>query len=371
MTLPTLTEFRQSDLRSLEVCPRRLRKAYEAGDLITGWTGESTTLGTLFHMFVYEYMQTLKRSEVRPAKRMSSEESVVIAREVYDRSPWVLSGEHYGALMGMAARFATEQWSEWDVRRILFQEEPLRAEVRCPDGEVRTLKGAPDLVYSDPPHGVIIYDWKSGLGQPKSPRRAEDDGEAVEGVQYLSDVGKFQRLIYGFLVLTMLPAARYAALWEVPMRFAKHGPRHARLAREQLEHVEPWIASNMEKLDRGIREGEMSDVWEPKAGSQCNHCEAERGCPIPPGMRGAGAIRTQTEADIEARRFVRGRAMYQQAAERLKAHQEAGLPPGRINGREEARWGPETDAWRQKGGGRKFDVFPAEIETTSSEEQAA
>jgi hypothetical protein len=90
---------------------------------------------------------------------------------------------------------------------------------------------------------------------------------------------------------------------------------------------------------------------------------------VPPQMRGVGAVESQTAADIEARRFVRGRAMYQQAAERLKARQEAGLPPGRVNGREEARWGPEVDAWRERGGGRKFDVFPAE--TTSESERAA
>jgi hypothetical protein len=370
VSLPTLTEYRQSTLRALEVCPRRTRFALETGDLITGWTGGSTTLGAIFHEFVFDYMETLKKPEVRPAKRMATEEAVNVARDVYNRSPFVLDADGYDALIGMVVRFASDPMFEWDVRRILFQEEPLRVELLCPDGEIRTLKGAPDLVYSDPPHGVIIYDWKTGLGQPKSPRQREPEGEPLEGKQYLSDVGKFQRQVYGLLVLKMLPSVRYAILWEVPMRFPKYGPRHARLDRGQLEHVEARIGSQMMKLDRGLREGPGSDVWEPKPGSQCQHCEVARSCPVPPQMRGVGAVESQTAADIEARRFVRGRAMYQQAAERLKARQEAGLPPGRVNGREQARWGPEMDAWRERGGGRKFDVFPAET-TSESEERAA
>jgi hypothetical protein len=367
MTLPVLTEFRQSTLRALEVCPRRTRFALEAGDLVTGWTGGSTTLGAIFHEFVFEYMETLKKPDVRPARQMATEEAVNVAREVYDRSPFVLDADSYDALIGMVVRFCDFQW---DVNRILFQEEPLRAELLCSDGELRTLKGAPDLVYSDPPHGAIIYDWKTGLGQPKSPRKREDEGEAVEGKQYLSDVGKFQRQVYGLLVLRTLPSVGYVVLWEVPMRFPKYGPRYARLDRGQLEHVEARVAAQMMKLDRGLREGPGSGVWEPKAGSQCQHCEVARSCPVPPQMRGVGAVESQVAADIEARRFVRGKAMYQQAAERLKARQEAGLPPGRVNGREEARWGPEVDAWRERGGGRKFDVFPAEM-TSESEEKAA
>lgn len=363
MTLPVLTEYRQSTLRSLEVCPRRTRFALEAGELTTGWTGHSTRLGTLFHSFVDEYLNTLKRPEVFPAQNMAEEEAVNIVREVYDASPAVLGTDDYAALIGMAVRFCA---FEWDVRKIAFQEEALRVDLLCRDGEVRTVKGQPDLVMFDPPAGVIIYDWKTGLGQPKAPRAKEQDGEPVEGAQYLSDAGKFQRMVYGMLVLHAIPSAQYAVLWEVPMRFPKYGPRYARLSRGQLEHVESRIAANMVKLDRGVREGEASDIWAPIPGVQCNHCEAARSCPIPPGLRGVGAIETQVDADVEARRFIRGRAMYQQAAERLKARQEAGHPGGRPNGRDEVRWGPEPDAWQSKGGGRKFDVHPR-VESTEGE----
>jgi hypothetical protein len=313
-------------------------------------------------------METLKKPDVQPAKNMATEDAVNVAREVYNGVPWVLDSEEYEALIGMAVRFCE---FPWDVRRIACQEEPLRVDLPCPDGEVRTLKGAPDLIMFDPPHGLIIYDWKTGKGQPKSPRKKEEEGAAVEGKQYLSDVGKYQRRVYGTLALHKFPSARYAIMWEVPMRFAKFGPRYARLDRSELEHVEPWIAGHMMKLDRGLREGPRSEVWEAKPGSQCFHCEAARSCPVPPGLRGVGAIESQTDADIEARRYARGRAMVEQAVERLKPWQEAGNPPGRPNDREEARWGPDADAWRERGGGRKWGLWPRELDLTTTDESEA
>jgi hypothetical protein len=299
---------------------------------------------------------------------MSTEEAAVIAREVYATSLMTLDSEDYGALIGMAVRFAEY---EWDVKRILAQEDPLRTDLVCPDGEVRTVKGQPDLIVTDPPYGLKIYDWKTGLGQPRSPRKKEDDGEPVEGKQYLSDTGKYQRLVYGMLALHQWPSARYAILWEIPMRFPKYGPRYARLDRSQLEHVEPKLAADMMNLDRGVAEGPHSDVWEPRNGSQCIHCEVASSCLVPPRQRGVGSAMTQVDFDIEARRYVRGKAMYEQAAERLKAVAEETGGHGHVNSRESVRWGPEPDAWREKGGGRKFGVHARiDLETTTEEAAA-
>jgi hypothetical protein len=307
-------------------------------------------------------METLKKPEVRPAKQMATEEAVNVAREVYNRSPFVLDADSYDALIGMVVRFCD---FEWDVNRILFQEEPLRAELLCPDGEVRTLKGAPissTRTRRTARSSTTGRRASASRSRPASVRmRARRSRASSTCPTSASSSGRST----GCWCSRRCPRSGYVVLWEVPMRFPKYGPRYARLDRGQLEHVEARIAAQMMKLDRGLREGPGSGVWEPKPGSQCQHCEVARSCPVPPQMRGVGAVESQTAADIEARRFVRGRAMYQQAAERLKARQEAGLPPGRVNGREEARWGPEVDAWRERGGGRKFDVFPAE--TTSGE----
>lgn len=368
MTLPQLTEYRQSTLRAMEVCPRRTRFALELDeDLTTGWTEGSADLGTVFHAFVKAYMEQLATPEFRPAKQMPTEEAVNVARTTYAELPIVLDSDGYEALMGMVVRFCE---FEWDVNRILALEDPLHVDLLCSDGEVRTVKGQPDLIMADPPHGVIIYDWKTGLGQPKAPKVAPEEGAPVEGKQYLSDAGKYQRRVYGLLALHTWPSARYAVLWEVPMRFAKYGPRHARLSREQLEHVESPLADHMMKLDQALRDGPQSPLWKPKNGAHCFKCEVARSCPVPPGQRGTGALESQAAAHVEARRWVRGKAMYEQAAERLKAWQEAGHPPGQPNERDAVRWGPEPDAYTTKGGGRGFKLWPA-IETTSTDSEAA
>lgn len=355
MTLERLAEYRQSTLRALEVCPRRTRFALETGELKTGWTGHSTNLGTIFHEFAAEYLRTLQRPECRGEQQMATEDAVAVMREVYAASPYVLDADDYSALVGMVLRFCDFKWR---TERILFLEDALHVDVLCADGEIRTLKGQPDVVLADPPYGVVIEDYKTGQGRPKAPRTVPEDAPVIEGKQYLSDVGKYQREVYGYLVLKHVPTARYAILRERPMRYPGEPPREARLTREQLEHVEPRIAAQMMKLDRGVTEGSGSAVWEPIPGAQCLHCEVARSCPVPPGLRGVGAIESQTDADVEARRFVRGKAMYEQAAERLKAWQEAGSLPGSVNGRDVVRWGPEPDAWQKKGGGRKFQLWP-------------
>lgn len=367
MTLPVLTEYRQSTLRAMEICPRRTRFALETGELKTGWTKGSTNLGTIFHSFVARYMDQLASPEFRPAKQMPTEEAAVIAREVYAESPFTLDHEDFDALIGMAVRFAAD--FKWDVNRILAKEDPLRVDLLCPDGQVRTVKGQPDLIVADPPRGLIIYDWKTGMAQPKSPKKQEGDGEPVEGEKYLSDTGRYQRLVYGLLALRQWPSAQYAIMWEVPMRFASHGPRYARLSREGLERIEHKLAIDMMRLDQGVEEGPQSPIWEPRPSSKCVHCEVASSCPVPPRMRGEGAVSDQVSLDIEARRFARGKAMYEQAAERLKAASAEAGAHGHLNGAESVRWGPEPDAWAQKGNGRKFGVHPR-VEAMESEAAA-
>jgi hypothetical protein len=366
MTLPILTEYRQSTLRALEVCARRTRFDLEAGDINSGWTEGSADLGTLFHEYAAEYLRTLMRPECQGWRQMPHEEAINVLREVYAASPITLGSKDRVALRGMALGFCEYKW---DVRRILYLEEPLRVELPCPDGEVRTIKGQPDLVYSDPPYGVIIFDWKTGQGRPKAPKKAPEEGATVEGKQYLSDAGLYQREVYGLLVLRHLPAARYAIMRELPMRFPGEGPREARLNRSELEHVEWELGAHMLKLARGLEEGPQSDVWKPRSGSHCYKCEVGRSCPIPPRMRGAGAVQSQLDADILARRFVRGGAMRDQAAEQLKVHTENGGAPGRVNDAQEVRWGPEPDAWQQKGGGRKFGPWPR-VDVVETEDAA-
>jgi PD-(D/E)XK nuclease superfamily protein len=363
MKLPQLEEFRQSTLRAMEVCPRRTMHALSVDpDTTTGWVGQTDDLGTMTHEVCWEIMRTLRR-QGEPS--MSTEEAMVICREVYAASPIVLSAEEHDDLGWMVRGFASYRWRP---ERILAIEEPLRLEIVCPDGEIRTLKGTPDLVIADPPRGLYCTDIKSGRSKPKAPRETPPEGEPIEGAQYLSDHGLFQRRVYGCLLLHRYPVAEYVWLQELPLRYPGEPPRIAKLHRSDLEHVLPWIGAHMMKLDNALREGPKSKLWKARPGSQCNKCEVGISCPIPPEMRGDGAIDTDERADEVAGVYVVAKAQYTQAAAQLKARQESGCRPGRANDREEVRWGPEPNAWESKGGGRKFGLWPrVEVATASRE----
>jgi hypothetical protein len=364
VSLPMLTEFRQSTLRAHATCPRRTRAELEAGDITTGWSEASADLGTVVHAILAEIMATLARLG---EKQMPTEEATVIAWEVYNALPVTLPAKELADMEWMVQSFCKYQWRP---ERTLAIEEPIRVELVCDDGEVRTVKGQPDLVIADPPRGLVCVDHKTGMARPKAPRQVPEDATAVEGKQYLSDVGLFQRQVYGLLLLHRYPSAGYVTLRELALRYPDEPPREASLFREELEHVEKAVRSRMMKLDRALREGPDSELWSPRAGKHCRRCPVGRSCPVPPEMRGDGVIGSQEDADAAAHQFSVAGAQADQAREQSKVWVEAGHAPGRANEREELRWGPEPDAWKRKGGGRKFGLWPV-VESISSDERAA
>jgi hypothetical protein len=352
--LPILEEYRQSVLRNHATCPRRTRFELQAGDVTTGWSEASADLGSATHEVLAEIMRTLRR---QGEPKIPTEEATVICWEVYDRLDLTLPPDELETLEWMVQSFCQYQWRP---ERFFSVEEPFRAELICPDGEFRTLKGQPDLVISDPPRGLICVDWKTSRARPRAPRETPQEGAVVVGKDYLSDVGLFQRQVYGLLLLSNFPAAQYVTLRELALRFPAEGPREARLERHELEHVSKAVASRMMKLDRALREGPKSELWAPRPGRHCNKCPVARSCRIPRPMRGDGAINSQVQADEAARQFAVAKAQASQVTDQLKAWQESGNPPGRANSREEVRWGPEPLAWKAKGGGRRFGIFPLE-----------
>lgn len=347
--LEPLTEYRQSHLRALEMCPRRLLGALKVGDLATGWSESSADLGTVVHAVLAEIMATLRRVG---AIQMPTEEAMVVAREVYAASPIVLPSEEHDDMLWMVRSFCAFRWQP---QRIMAVEEPLRQEIVCEDGVARVLKGQPDLILADPPRGIVILDWKSGRSKPRGPQQPLEDGATVEGIRYLSNDGKFQRQVYGLLGLLSTPAAEYATLRELPLRFPGEGPREARLHRAELEHVQPRVAALMQKLARGIEEGEESDVWRPKPGRQCAKCEVGRSCPVPPEQRGDGALSPGPDADAAAAEWALIAAKDDQLRVQLRTlHEETGYAP-KVNEREEARWDPPRAVRGEK---RKFGLHP-------------
>lgn len=377
--LQPLTIYRQSTLAGLETCARRTRFALQAGDdVTTGWVESTGDLGTVFHAVVAEILRTMWRHDHH---LMPTEEAMVICREVYAAGDITLPSEDRRTLSGLVLAFCKFPFNPRRIPTMVgpdgiepIIEQRLTLDVVCPDGKTRTLKGQPDLIMFDPPHGLLVADWKSGQGKPPEPRdktkimhrEGMDDVEIVKGAEYLSDRGHFQLDTYGLLALLgrlddgsrIAEGAHYVTLREIHLRTSKE--RLATIDRNQaVEHVMPALAAHMQRLDRGIAEGIHSAVWKPRPGKHCvKQCPVARSCPIPREMRGDGAITTQAQADAAARQWMVTGAQKDQARSQSVAWTEAGNPPGQINEREQLRWGPEADMWMTKGNGRKFGAWP-------------
>lgn len=361
MTLIKPDVYRQSLLRSFTVCGRRTMHGLQVGDDIrAGWVGHSGDLGTAFHEFAAEYLRTLY---VQGQGQMPTQESVEVMYEVLGRLPFTLPFEALDELRWLVLGFCDLIWNP---KRILALEERLEAEIVCPDGEVRVAKGQPDVLMADPPDWLIVVDFKTGRGRPSGPRVEPEVGEVVEKRDYLSDM--FQADVYSLLALRRYPTARGVIFRELHLRSGQI--RQGRLTREQLEHVERKLAVTMMNLDRAISEGEESPLWSPRPGGHCaRQCPVARSCPVPEEMRGDGAIETDERADEVAQLYVVAKAQYTQAADQLKAWEEGGNRAGRANENEAVRWGPDAEAFREKGKGRKFGLWP--VVKVENEEKAA
>lgn len=347
--------YRQSILQSFERCGRRTWHSLQMpDDLALGWVESTGALGTVVHDVIAELLRTL-RAQGEP--QMATEEAMVIMREVYVASGVVLPAKERDELRGMILSFAGYRFNS---KRIMAIEGPLKAQIKCPDGKLRTLTGRPDLLVADPPEGIVIDDWKSGQGKPKTPRGAVG-GEPIVGKQYLSDRGHFQLDCYGYLAMMRYPAAEYAILRELHLRSGE--VREATLGRAELEHVEYELGAQMQKLEMAIEEGEDAEAFKPTPGRQClKQCPAARTCPIPEEQRGVGAIEDEVAADAQAERFVVVDGLRQQLRAQLKAwFEDTGRP---------AEVGDGTGLyWRKDAKGkRSFGVFPLDREIITDEE---
>jgi len=343
-----VTSFRQSLLASFEQCPRRAMHGLAIDDDLTvGNVGSSADLGSAFHAVAAEMLRTLYR---QGEEQMPTQEAVEIMYEVLREGPWILPTRDRHDLRWLVLGFCNYKWRPADFIAI---ERRLYTDIACPDGEVRELHGQPDLLIADAPDGVIIVDYKSGRGVPRSPRGGQDD-ELVTGKQYLSERGHFQLDIYGLLAMRNYPSVNRAILRELHLRSGKI--REAVLTRDELEHVERQIADHLMKLDDAITNGEEGHpLWRPRPGEWCaRKCPVSASCPVPAEQRGVGALEDEAAADEAAGRFVNVDGLRNTLRDQLKAfYEQTGHAP---------RVGDGTALyWREKErGGRAFGVWPVE-----------
>lgn len=350
--------FRQSLLRSFEVCPRRTLHGMKVPDhLSTGWVGHAADLGTALHEFQRRYLLTLAE---HGQGNMPTQEAIEIMYETVAELPFTLPWEAMDELRQLVLGYTDLIWNP---KRILALEGELRWEVECPDGEVRVLKGTPDVLMADPPHGLIVVDAKSGRGRPRGPRVEPEPGEVVEERKYLSDL--YQGDVYSLLALRHYPSARYVIFRELHLRSGQI--RQGRLGREALEHVERKLAAVMMQLDRAISEGEDSPLWSPRPGQHCaRQCPVAVSCPVPKEQRGEGAAGCQEDADGMARALAVLEGQRSALIGALKAWVEDpgnGLPS--VNEETVAGWKPPS------GKGRRFGLWSRRDVIESMEEDAA
>lgn len=371
--------YRVTTLRAYACgCPR---STVLSSPLTTGGIGTSGGRGSLMHAAIAEILRTLWRHGEQRFER--TEEAVAILREVAAKGPWVVTAADMlgsrnpdgttaqSGVLQMIGSFAQE---EWPVRRFMIIEGAtppfdgegrMTMEIVCPDGEIRTLSGAPDLVIADPPSTAIIVDHKSGLARPREPREAPAEGQPIRGMEYLTDpAGDYEQLCgYAALVMHAFPAVKTVIGREKNWRW--NGPyREVVLTRDFVaEHVIPHIAKTMMFLDQGRTEGEGSEFAQPRACTSClTRCSVKRSCPIPAEERGVGALDSDGAADAEAARWVVVRALDPEQRNALKQYvAETGRNPRLPDGRE-VRWDGEKP-------NRKFGAFPP-VAPAEAEEQA-
>lgn len=343
------TTYRQSLLRSFEACPRRtLHDLKTPDELSVGNTGALADLGSAAHAVFAALLRQLHRDG---QQQPSTQQALDMMRKVLLEGEWVLPTDERHTLRELVMSFAS--YYRWDTKRIMALEQPLSLGIACPDGEIRTLTGQPDMIIADPPNGLVVVDFKTGMAVPKSPRQMPAEGEPIVGREYLSASGTYQLDLYGLLALHRYPAAQFVTLRELHLRFGHR--REATLGRDELDEVKAQIGLQMMLLDRAISEGDRSELWRPRPGRHClRQCPVARSCPIPAEQRGLGALDSDEAADEEAARFVVVDALRQQQRDALKAyHEETGHAPAVGDGR--------GLFWKQKPkGGRSFDVHDLE-----------
>jgi hypothetical protein len=276
-------KMRQSTLTTFAHCPLSARFEIEAGERYS----PPLSRGTLAHRCQEEILRTLHRQGERKMPQAEALEilyEVIAQRDVPSEDVITLTPEERVHLRQFVIRFC--DW-EWRTDRIMALEEQLEAEIVCPDGVVRVLTGTPDVLIANPAQSAVeIIDAKSGWQPPKTPRGSEDALTDTQRKRYLTERGMGQLDAYGVLVLRCYPAADKALLRELHPRAGEE--RTAALHRDELEHVERLIGTDLMLMDRALTEGPESAIWKAVGGTrQCDWCLGKMRCPRPAEERGA------------------------------------------------------------------------------------
>lgn len=360
--------YRQSLLGDFDSCALATKWRLESRSL----TNHAQARGILFHRYAGEVLRTLRRTgevEMPVAEALEILYEVCAQRNVDDRDVVVVPAYERRLLRILAISLvwdrATRAPRGWDMRRLIDIERRLFAHVEYPNPDGgspirRQITGQPDALIADPAteangntSGAIVLDWKTTRQPPpKSPH-----GEPKhDDPSHISQLGYFQQRVYALLVFNTYEAVERVTLREFYPLAGE--ARKATLFRDDLEHVERELGTLVELLDRAVKGGSRSRLWQPSPGRHCGYCPRPGQCPIPREEREEGAITSPQQAARWAAEMV--------VAERVKDHRRKGLktyvdehggepvPVKSGKGRYQVGW--TVDA----GGRRTFKVHPAE-----------
>lgn len=335
--------LRQSLLRTYDQCPQAA--VWDAEGYQDYSTGPQA-LGTALHAVAEEIVRTLVKQD---EEQMPTEEAITVMREVMARKEMPhLSSKLMDDLRMLTLRFAEYTWTPKYVR---WLEERLFVDIACPDGITRTVTGQPDIMLADPPDGAIVVDLKSGQARPAAPRNPDDPQEWTKdkGRPYLSERGHFQLDVYGLLVLKTYPRVNRVTLRELHVRWGE--TREAVLMRDDLEHLEPRVATALMNLDLTLR-GEREP--EPRPGVWCRNCPRPTSCPIPWEERVGGTLTSEEEALSYARIFAVVEPLRGRLIKELKTYVDQG------DGKAIDLNDSNIVGWDREGTGRRWGIHSKE-----------
>jgi hypothetical protein len=340
-------DLRQSLLGDFDSCRLMTRFGLEGYPYSNG----AQARGIIFHRFAAEFLRTLARTGEQSMPVSEALEilyEVSAQRDVPDAEVVTCPARERRLLRIAVVKFVSE--NTFNMERLIDVERRLYATVRYPDPDgvmvERTITGQPDALVASPPDGAVVLDWKTTLKAP-APYTGEQQ-DHPDGVSYM---GYFQQRIYALLVMANYPAVQTVTLREFyPFEAAA---RTATVHRAQLEHIEREVADLAEGLDRALRAGADSALWEPSPGKHCSYCPKPNRCPIEEDVRAReGGITSQAQAERAAAEYVVAGEVRSKLHEALKAWFELHGPVKvkSSKGRYVVRW--KTN----KGGGRTFGV---------------
>lgn len=352
--------YRQSILANMDNCSLSTLFDLEGSE----YNNAAQARGIIFHRFAAELLRTLHRTgeqKVPHEEAMQILYEVAGQRDVPPEEIVIVPQRERRVLRICALALANVPMN---VERLFINpegdgiEQRLWASVQYPNPEggkaiERFITGQPDAMLLDPPHGMVVLDWKTAPSAPAKPKNGQDHWTGDHN--HVSYEGYFQQRVYALLIMRNFPAIQQVTLREYYVL-----PKEARVAvvpREALEHIEQELGQLVELLDRGLMAGSKWKGWRPSPGKHCDYCSRPTSCPIEREARAfdGGGVTSERQAAKIAAEDVLAQRVHKEAHEALKAwHERTGrpIPVRAAKGRFEYRWGATST------GGRRFGLYP-------------